>query len=292
MVLKLPLWKRVLYSVIRREYPSKPIKFCGSLPKEGSLLIVPPENPFWLGVSLRVLLSVLNHFEGDKFVWGSGALIDWWETYEIDAQQISDPRELDHVEILIDFSPPPTPHKELPEFVNANYRISFDPESYPYYNIIVAADFTTSDPYMVFCKVFDIEAGEITVEPPPDLRRRAWDFLVYKGHTRDKHLVFLDTPISDLEASKIESTLIRVTYVSTSGTRGIDISKMEPLEQLAFLSLSDLYIGDESFFFPMAMGMKIPCLLKREPLIQTQGPFAMWLDDTDLTETLEALLKS
>ncbi len=285
-----PWWRRVVDRIRRKGFHAEPVRFCATLPRESDILIVLPQSPFWTAVALRTLISILDYFQGEKWIWGTEILSEWFEIYDLQATYVEDPRSLESVDILFDFSPPPSPYRELPEHVPAQYRVSFDPASYPYYNLIVSVDFSQVEPYLALCRIFSIDLKEIEPEPPHEMRRRVWDHLVYKGHTREKRLIFLDTPITDEEASRIESAIVRATYVSTHGDRGIDISRMDPLEQLAVLSLSDLYIGDESFFLPMAMMMGIPCLIKRPPAIHTDTPIALWTPGEDLHQVLEGLL--
>ena len=294
--MKAPWLKKILRVFRRQTYETPRIRFCSRFDPQSRVLVLLPENPYDFGLALKTIVSVLHYFQAvPRYAYEprNRSYVPWLEAYRVQNLEPWPPEQPEPLDVLIDFSRPPSPYREFPKEVQAEYRVSFDPDSFPFYNLLVATDFQKPHPYEALCRIFQIPLENLQPEASPRLKGRMWNELVYQGHSPDRKLVFLDTALQDKDLDRIEAQLVRVTFLHTGKTnRGLDITRFQPLEQLALLSLSDLYIGEDSLFLPMALDMGIPVLLRKtERSFEESERLRLWDNMDSLEETLQALFR-
>ncbi len=294
--MKLPWFQKILRVFRRTTYDTPRIRFCARFDPQSRVLVLLPENAYDFGLALKTIVSVLRYFQATpRYILEprGRSYRPWLEAYRVHDLELWPPETPEPVDILLDFSRPPSPYREFPREVQAEYRVSFDPESFPFYNLLVSTDFQKPRPYEALCRIFQIPLVNLQPVSSPELKGKMWNELVYRGHTPDRKLVFLDTQIQERDLDRIEAQLVRVTFLHTGkADRGLDITRYHPLEQLALLSLADLYIGEDSLFLPMALDLGIPVLLRKtERAFEESDRLRLWENMESLEETLKALFR-
>ncbi len=294
--MKLPDFRKLLRFLRRSSYETPRIRFCARFDPQSRVLVLLPENPYDFGLALKTIISVLHYFKTvPRYVYEprGRSYVPWLEAYRVHDLERWPPEHPEPVDVLVDFSRPPSPYREFPRQVQAEYRVSYDPESFPFYNLLVATNFQEAHPYEALCRIFQIPLETLPPVASSRLKGRMWNELVYRGHSPDRKLVFLDTQLQERDLDRIEAQLVRVTFLHTGKTsRGLDITRYPPLEQLALLALSDLYIGEDSLFLPMALDMGIPVLLRKtDRSFEESDRLRLWDNMDSLEETLQALFR-
>ncbi len=292
--MKAPWLKKLLRVFRRKSFDTPRIRFCARFDPQSRVLVLLPENAYDFGLALKTIVSVLQYFQVlPRYILEprGRSYRPWLEAFGVHDLALWPPETPKSVDILLDFSRPPSPYREFPEKVPASYRVSFDPEAYPYYNLLVAIDFHQPHPYEALCRIFQIPLKNLQPVASDELKGKMWNELVYRHHDPERKIVFLDTDLQDRDLDRIEAQLVRVTFVHTGrADRGLDITRYRPLEQLAFLALADLYIGEDSLFLPMALDLGIPVLLRKtERSFEESERLRLWENMDSLEETLQAL---
>ncbi len=282
-------------------------RFKCAFPRELNIAISLSRDFNQLSLALNSAYSLIEFFSGNKYIIGideaKPLIADFLFKDKVefipDSELKKDPFEMfpDDVDLIWDLSKPPTPHAKLPLYAkNSKYRISTDPETYPYYNIILAPS-PESDDINYFEKQLKLMNVPLLRFKPSlrDLAKRtAWDYLIFKGHGEQHILIVIDIrdkAVAELVRSASKTAFLTgVTFVSPHdlGNGIIDISPLGPEGIAATMSLADLFVFDNSLYLGIAALMKIPILLiNSEVKLPENLVHRSWRTDAEIGQLVE-----
>ena len=305
---------RAIIMMIRtflRKLKFKPneFRFKCALPRDLNIVISLSRDHNQLSLSINAVHSLIEFFSGEKYLIGPDEAYPLFSEFLFKdrAQFISDselkkqPFDLipEGIGLIWDFTRPPTIHKNLPLYVTgASYRISTDPETYPYYNIILAPN-PESDDISYFEKqlrLLNVPVRKLRPTLRDLAKRTAWDYLIFKGHSEKHILVVLDLQdeslVEFIKSAARTAFPVGVTFTSprNTGNGMIDLSHLGPEGIVATMSLADLFITDYSIYLGIASIMKIPILLMNSPTKLPQSlKHRVWNSEQEVDVLIEYL---
>ncbi len=272
----------MMIRTLLRKLKFKPNEFsfrC-ALPQNLNIVISLSQKPDQISLAITAIHSLIEFFSGEKYLIGpetaapllSDFLFRGKVEFISDAMLQKSPFEAVNkkIDLIWDLTRPPTLHANLPLYISGvSYRISTDPETYPYYNIILAPD-PDADDISYFerqLKLLNVPISRFKPNLRDLAKKTVWDYLIFKGHGEKHVLVVMDLRDSSL-VQMLETTAVTafptgVTFASPheSGEGVIDLSPLGPEGIAATLSLADIFISDSSLYLGIAALMKLPILL-------------------------------
>ncbi|RKZ00477.1 MAG: hypothetical protein DRQ10_04110 [Candidatus Hydrothermota bacterium] len=304
--------KHKLNTILKRlKFKPRDFTFNCAIPNELGILVALPRSPGRLSLVINTVASLIQYFEGYKVIVGPesarelvtlffGEQADYLSNFEVNEEKFKGDKEIG---VIWDLSRPPSPYKDLPLFLpSADYRISADPETYPYYNIIVATgpvydDITFSEKQLSLLNIPIIKFR-------PSIRdlakRTVWDYLIFKGHGQRNILVFIDVSkdeeldiILDVLTKTLPTGVTIIAPRKIEKINAIDLSPMGSEGIVAALALTDLFIGGDSLYLGVADLMKMPTILIDTDITLPAVPHVhVWTKDMGVGALAEIITKS
>lgn len=256
-------WKQ---RVVHKEF-----NFSCKLDEKKRVLVIAPDTPHFFSLSIPAMYSLTHYFKKKPHLFIIEKDFEIFFRYFIkDSVVIENSKDKkkilqrinkrEKIDILFDLNYPESPwHKmvftpELKIAVSddepANYNIVFHPITK---NI--------EQMYSNLLTTFNVPITSPPLRITKKEKARAWEFAKYHGHKEENLLLFLDMPVKKFEALKQVLNRLnngRVTLMDNSVTRMLEIK-----EKLALLSISDLFVSENSIFLWPARVFKVKTYLLR-----------------------------
>jgi hypothetical protein len=293
----------------KRRFQTHDIHFNGTLPLQSTMLVLLPENVARFSFCLPAIAALHRTTRGKAVFYGQESLQRNFKDVFRDMEFLpADPgmkslKDLEHVDIIVDLSRPPSTFRDVPLFIDAKYRVTADGSAYPYYNVVIDLPEDRDDFLFLesFLKVLNVSQTNYNLNVRDASRTMAWDYLVFRGHRRENFLVFLDCEngkrraIKDVLLDLLKGSCTFITTVPDE-PGSISLSTMESEIILSAVSLSDLYVGGASMYVGPAFYLKVPILIvDREESVRLphSTQCAEWItgEREDLETALRGLLR-
>jgi len=259
----LMFWKQ---RVVHKEF-----NFNCKLDEKARVLVIAPGIPHFFSLSIPAMYSLSHYFKKKPHLFIIEKDFEIFFRYFIkDSVVIENSKErkkiLERVnkkgkiDILLDLNYPESPWHKL--VFTPDLKIAISDNEPKNFNIVFHPITRNIEQiYSKFLTTFNIPVTSPSLRITKKEKARAWEFAKYHGHKEENLLIFLDLPPKKLENLRPVFNRLnngKVTLMDNFVTRMLEIK-----EKLALLSISDLFVSENSIFLWPARIFKVRTYLLR-----------------------------
>lgn len=256
-------WKQ---RVVHREF-----NFSCKLDEKARVLVIAPGIPHFFSLSIPAMYSISHYFKNKPHLFIIEREFEIFFRYFIkDSVVIENSKEKKkilervnkkgRIDIIFDLNYPESPWRNM--IFTPDLKIAISDNEPRNFNIVFHPITRNIEQiYYKFLTTFNIPITSPLLRVTKKEKARAWEFAKYHGHKEENLLIFLDLPIKKLENLRPVFNRLnngKVTLMDNSLTHMLEIK-----EKLALLSISDLFVGENSILLWPARIFKVKTYLLR-----------------------------